>query len=259
MPFTISHAAAVLPLRKSANSRLPLAALMIGSLSPDFAYFLPLSLNRASSHDLEGILFFCLPAGLAVWLLFVRLLERPTIELLPAAWRERVPRSDANLTPRVLMFASLAVVLGALTHVAWDAFTHADTPITAAFPIFNSILFTVGDRPVRVYLLLQYLSSVIGLFALAWWGWNLRRAPKPDPVVVESGSSLSDRARIVALLSVIAAAGASALYSYASNLQGPFQARVFHMLIGGMTGWALAWVAVALWIKSRPLLARRRS
>ena len=248
MPFTISHAAAVLPLHRSGRSRLPLAALMIGSMSPDFAYFLPVDLNRASSHDLEGVIFLCLPLGLAAWLLFVRLLERPTIELLPAALRIRVPRSDPAFTPRALMFASLAIVLGALTHVAWDAFTHANTPITDAFPAFNTQLFTVGGRPIRVYLLLQYLSSVIGLAALAWWGWNLRRAPLAGRVT-ESPSSLSDRARIVALLALVAVSGASALYNYLSNLHGPFQARVFHLLIGAMAGWALAWVAIALWIR----------
>jgi hypothetical protein len=249
VPFTISHAAAVLPLQKSANSRLPLAALMIGSMSPDFAYFLPEILNRASSHDLEGIFLFCLPVGLALWLLFARLIERPTIELLPSAWRERVPRSDATLSLRVLAFAGLAVVLGALTHVAWDAFTHADTAITRAFPFFNLEVFSANGRPVRLYRVLQYLSSILGLAALAWWAWNLRRAPRVKRA--ESRTSLSDRMRIVALLTLVASSGGSALFGYFSNLHMPFDARMFHLLIGAMTGWALAWLAVALWVGSR--------
>ena len=70
MPFTVSHAAAVLPLK---NSRLPLAALMVGSMSPDFAYFLPAALSaRTASHSLPGIFLFCLPAGLCIWQLFVQ-------------------------------------------------------------------------------------------------------------------------------------------------------------------------------------------
>jgi len=239
----------VLPLQKSARSRLPLAALMIGSMAPDFAYFLPEILNRASSHDLEGIFLFCLPVGLALWLLFTRLIERPTIELLPAAWRERVPRSDTTLSFRVLGFASLAVVLGALTHVAWDAFTHADTPVTNAFPgFFYAEVFTSGDRPVRVFRVLQYLSSVIGLVALASWAWNLRRAPLANRAA--SRTSLSDRMRVFALLALVVASATSASFGYLTNLHSPFEARVFHLLIGGMTGWALAWVVVALWIRS---------
>jgi hypothetical protein len=114
------------------ENRLPLAALMIGSLSPDFAYFLPAELSRASTHNLNGICFSA--AGQpGLWLLFVRVLERPTIELLPAAWRWRVPRSDP-LSWRSLGFAGIAVIVGAVTHVLWDAFTHAHTFVTNTFP-----------------------------------------------------------------------------------------------------------------------------
>jgi hypothetical protein len=253
VPFTISHAAAVLPLHRSGNSRLPLAALMIGSMSPDFAYFLPEVLDRASSHDLEGVFLFCLPTSLTLWLLFTRLIERPTVELLPSAWRDRVPRSDTTLSLRVLALASMAVVLGALTHVAWDAFTHYGTPITDAFPIFNAEVFTAHGRPVRVYRVLQYLSSVIGLVALARWAWNLRRRP---PVAVQARATLSDRVRVIALLALLAASGGSALFGYVSNLHNSFEARMFHLLMGAMTGWGLAWLAVALWIGARSRISR---
>jgi hypothetical protein len=249
MPFTIAHAAAVLPVRNVAP-RLPLAALMIGTMSPDFAYFLPTGLDRASSHDLEGIFQFCLPVGLLLWLSFVHLLERPTIELLPEAWRARVPRSDRDFSWSTLVFAGLAVVIGALTHVAWDAFTHVGTPMTEAIPALNAPLFEMRGRPVRVYRLLQYLSSVIGLLALARWAWNLRRAPL-QPQATRRPSPLSDRGRMLAILFLVMASGAQALFNYVSNLHGPFEARIFHTLIGGMTGWALAWLAVALWIDAR--------
>lgn len=250
MPFTIAHAAAVLPLQ-GRNSRLPLAALMIGAMSPDFAYFLPAGLDRASSHDFEGVFLFCLPAGLALWLLFTRLMERPTIELLPRAWRERVPRSDPSLSPRTLVFAALGVVLGALTHVAWDAFTHINTPVTNAIPFFQVELFATDGRSFRVYRLLQYLSSVFGLGALAWWAWNLRRAPAPRHPLADSRASLTDRARVVALLTLVVVSAAFALLNYLDNLHGSFGTRMFHLLIGGMAGWAVAWVGVVLWIKLR--------
>lgn len=250
MPFTISHAAAVLPLRRSGASRLPLAALMIGAMSPDFAYFLPADLDRASSHSLEGIFQFCLPVGLALWLLFAHVLERPTLEMLPAAWRARVPRSDRSGSLRNLSFAALAVVLGALTHIAWDAFTHAGTPVSNAFPILNTRVFSVGGMTFRLHLVLQYLSSIVGLVALAWWAWNLRRAPIVAPAE-EHRSRLSDRARVAGLLLVVGASAAQAGVGYLTNLDDPFQTRIFHFLIGGMTGCALAWLALALWIRAR--------
>lgn len=251
MPFTISHAAAVLPLHSVSKARLPLAALMIGSMSPDFAYFLPESLAQASRHNLEGILFFCWPASLVLWLLFVHLIEGPTIELLPAAWRARVPRSGKTVSPKALALASIAVILGAMTHVAWDAFTHANTPITEAFPALRAELFTVRGRAIRVYLMLQYLSSIVGLLALASWALKLRRSTPRVRSVHESKSDLSDRMRIGAALFAIATSGATALFSYSSNPASRFEDRIFHLLIGGMTGWALAWCAVALFLTLR--------
>ena len=177
MPFTISHAAAVLPLKKS---RLPLAALMIGSMSPDFAYFLPVGLANTSWHDLAGILFFCLPAGLAAWLLFVRLLERPTIELLPEAWRVRVPRSDPRSVTRVRSFwPSIAVIVGALPTWPGTRSRTRNTAVTEAFPALRAEVFTFHGRSIRMYFVLQYLSSVIGLLALAIWARNLRRRCQP--------------------------------------------------------------------------------
>ncbi len=246
MPFTISHAAAVLPLRKLGGSRLPLAAMMIGSLSPDFAYFLPFGLGRMSTHDFDGILLFCWPMGLALWLLFVHLVERPTLDLLPAEWRARLPRSEAAPSFRMYAFASMAIILGAMTHVAWDAFTHANTTITNAFPALSAEVFTLRGRTVRVFLILQYLSSVIGLLALAIWARNVRRSA-PDPRrLAESRSPITDRMRIGAALMVIGTSAATALFGYASNSGLRFESRVFHLLVGGMTGWAVAWCAVAL-------------
>jgi hypothetical protein len=242
MPFTISHAAAVLPLRKL---RLPLAAMMIGSMAPDFPYFLPGDLSRTHTHDLEGIFTFCWPAGLLVWLSFARLLERPSIELLPERWRTHLPRSDARFAWKPLALASLGVIVGALTHIAWDAFTHGDTAVARIFPLLEAEMFQVRGRPVHVYFMLQILSSVAGLMALAWWTMRL---PNDAPARARRHVSripMSDRARIGILVSMMVVSTAVALASYAAFADARFEVRVYHMLINGMTTALLAWCAVA--------------
>jgi len=55
MPLTPAHAAAVVPLWRLLGSRAVLSALVIGSMTPDFAYFLPLGVRRAESHSLAGL------------------------------------------------------------------------------------------------------------------------------------------------------------------------------------------------------------
>ena len=244
MPFTISHAAAVLPLERYTRAKIPLAALMIGSMAPDFGYFLPVSMSRSSTHDLDGLFLFCWPVGLAVWLLFVHVLERPTIELLPAPWRERVAHSDTSVTLKALALASIGILIGALTHIAWDAFTHRNTAVVEAFPLLRAELFEYRGRTLRLFVLLQYLSSVVGLLALAWWGWNLRNAPRVE--TAHKRNFLTDRARLGAVVVVLITSGATALLSFAESAGDRFEHRMFHLLIGGMTGWLLAWCVVAV-------------
>jgi len=247
VPFTISHAAAVLPLQRITRSRIPLAALMIGSMSPDFAYFLPFDLGRTSTHDFDGMFLFCWPVGLAVWLLFVKLLERPTIELLPAAWRERVPRS-LPVTPRAVLLASLGIIVGAMTHIAWDAFTHVNTTITNLFPVLEAEVFQFHGRSIRVYLVLQYASSVAGLLALAYWGYNLRHGPPPARPARYQLGFLTDRARIGAALTVIGTSAVVGLISFVATAGYRLETRIFHTLVNGMIAWLLAWCLVAVMI-----------
>ena len=65
MPFTVSHAAAVLPFRKL---NLVWSAFIIGSMAPDFPYIVGNTDYRAIGHHFPGIIEFTLPAALlALW------------------------------------------------------------------------------------------------------------------------------------------------------------------------------------------------
>jgi hypothetical protein len=260
MPFTISHAAAALPVHYFCKSRLPLAALMVGSMSPDFAYFLPGELGRHATHTVPGVFLFCLPVGLAVWLFYIAVLERPTIAFLPDEWRRRIAPTP-RLTTRGLLAAALAIVAGALTHLVWDAFTHHSTPVTQALPAFTTKLFDAGGVSVRVYFVLQVLSSVLGLAALGAWALGIRNRPvlSRAECIPESLHTVSNFERVLALLFVSASAcavGFLNLLRYDGLRPG---GELFVLLIGGMTGAALGWtvVAIAIRFRSRSRTSRR--
>ena len=63
MPFTVSHAAAALPFRRA---RLVTSALVVGTMAPDFEYFLPLKTHDTFGHTFPGILVLTLPVALLV-------------------------------------------------------------------------------------------------------------------------------------------------------------------------------------------------
>ena len=98
MPFTISHAAVVLPFSRFLARRRLLSAAMIGSMVPDFGWFMPWRPTRFETHSVIGLLTFCLPVGLAVYWIFQRLIKTPLMELLPdgayARWRAFAAPAD---------------------------------------------------------------------------------------------------------------------------------------------------------------------
>ena len=252
MPFTVSHAAAVLPLHRLGKGRLPMAALMVGSMSPDFSYFLPGDLAVLPTHTFFGLFWFCLPAGLLVWMLFVHLLEAPTISLLPEDWRVRITPSRRQVTVATLALACVAIVIGAATHVVWDSFTHRWTPVADALPVLQTPLFKIGDQDIRVYKLLQHLSTVVGMAILLAWAWRIRHAtPHSTRVspstIATAGAPL--RTRLAAAGILLATSGAFAVANYMSHDGVRFERRLYHLAIGGMSGWMLAWCAVAIGLR----------
>ena len=249
MPFTISHAAAVLPLQKT---RLPLAALMIGSMSPDFSYFLPGEPLREITHSIAGIFWFCWPVSVALWFLFVGVLEQPTLALLPDRWRAKFAPSDREVSVKTLALASAAVILGAATHILWDSFTHRGTAVVDALPALHAVAFHAHGWRVRWFVVLQHLSSIFGLLTLLIWAWRL----PPIHSFPRSLPSASHATRLWVVAILIAVSLTLAITGYILNSDTWFMRRLFHFAIGGMTGWVAAWIAIALWFSSQARLQR---
>src|SRR3954462_8835891 len=87
MPITPAHAAAAWPLH-AAWRRLPLAALVIGTLSPDLEYVLRLEPRGKFGHSPAGLVVFCLPVTLLVWYVWRSLVRAALTPLLAP----RLPR-----------------------------------------------------------------------------------------------------------------------------------------------------------------------
>jgi hypothetical protein len=246
MPFTISHAAAVLPLTRTG---LPLAALMIGSMSPDFAYFVPEGPGLLS-HSIPGLFEFCWPVGLFVWLVYVHLLETPTLALLPDSWRGVFRRSERALPLRNFALASVAVVLGAATHILWDGFTHAKTPVVNQLPFLTTQVEFFGKQ-FPLYRFLQHLSTVLGLVMLVAWAVMLKKSQSSVFDATSPVRAATHGERVFALLLVLALPALLGVDAYLEFPGLSFGRRLFHGAIAGMTGLALAWIAIAVVMRLR--------
>ena len=259
MPFTLAHPAAILPFRRWCRIPGALSALVIGSMSPDFVYFLALDIDSDFSHSLEGLFLFCLPASFVVFALFHLVFKRPLTALLPARMRgalqlpENVDKGGPFRQGALLL---AYIFLGACTHVVWDDFTHADGFAVRSLPLLRTVVDMGGGWTLPGYRVLQYGSSVLGLLFL----WRAAWQAAPQIPRFAFAPAVAPRAvRTAVLLAVACAGAAGALHGWQVNLQEPewehvaFRAVVNGMKYGGavLGLFALAWHA-ARW-SGRPV------
>lgn len=174
MPFTPSHAAAVLPFLRTP---LPASALVIGSITPDLPFYLPVELPWPT-HTALALISTDLLLGLGAWTVWHGLFAEPARAAAPVSLRGRVPGPAPGLGARVASawrvgWTLLALVVGAATHVVWDEFTHARRWGPEHLPALAA-----SWGPLPGYRWLQYATSVAGglvllSWLLRWW----RRAP----------------------------------------------------------------------------------
>ena len=171
MPFTAAHPAAVIPLDRLLGERASTSALVIGSATPDVAYFVPAALDPVGSHSLGGLFAFCLPAGCALYCVFHWSIAPLVVDLAPQPIRTRLPLQwgPGRLPDRPFVWVVLSLLLGALTHIVWDSFTHATGWVVLAAPALATPLLTWHGYTVFVYKVLQHGSSLVGLSLVVWW------------------------------------------------------------------------------------------
>jgi hypothetical protein len=187
LPFTLSHAAAVLPaLRRNGVARGPLvaSALVTGSFAPDMTYFAATAVPEAMvfgevTHSPAGIVTVDVVIAAVLVTLWLAVRE-PLVALLPERWRGRLygaVRGAVRRERRPVVLAAwfaLSAALGATTHVVWDTFTHIDRWGTRAIPFLGEV---VAGFPVYTYA--QYGSSALALGVLGWFAVRaVREAPE---------------------------------------------------------------------------------
>lgn len=187
MPFTLSHAAAVIPF---ARRGMVFSALAVGSMAPDFVYFTKFSPGSVFSHSVPGVLFYCVPAGLLVLWLFHFVVKRPMASLLPASHQRRlVPWMNRfSFGPfRHFFLIIVSLIIGGFTHLIWDSFTHPDGWVVEHFPVLSLPVRETSLGPLRFYRVLQHGSTLFGAVVLlgCYWRWWLRAPVHPVESIVQ--------------------------------------------------------------------------
>ena len=185
MPFTISHTVAVIPLYKYLGKFGALSALIIGSMTPDFAYLTPYLVHqRMDSHSLLGVYLYAIPMGLTVYFLYHLLMAPVIVSLFPQALKKYLHEDlFVGRLPDIPSYALIfSLVLGALTHILWDFFTH-QSGLPQFIHWMDVPLTSLDGYDIMPYRVLQHFSSLFGLTLLIFWIWQWVARKKSKPTI----------------------------------------------------------------------------
>jgi hypothetical protein len=253
VPFTLSHAAAALPFRRT---RLITSAVVIGTFAPDFEYFLRLAPEDRYGHMMPGILVLTLPVAFLVFWAFEKFLKLPLFMLLPEGVQRKV---QVDRTPfriggmRRFLLIVTSLLMGIATHIVWDSLTHFNTWFYQHIePLRGSYVLPVLGR-MAGYVVMQGVSSVLGLAIVAVWFWHwYRTTPSSAEALPKALLGMQKFAIASGIIAVAVVAGLLRAVIRAGLSTNPHQLR--HFLVQAVaTAMALAWwqlVAYGLFLQS---------
>ncbi|MDB4959053.1 MAG: hypothetical protein JWO36_6622 [Myxococcales bacterium] len=190
MPFTPAHPLAVWPLMRWHRAlRLDPICLVIGSMAPDFEYFIHGEQRGNFGHTLLGIPLWGVPVTLILSTVFHAVVKWPLLFVAPRWIAQRAIASVAKPWPGSWTIASLAGLvlssaIGDMTHLVWDGFTHNDGFGERHFPVLGEIVRVPALGDMVVARVLQYGFSVIGLVAVTLWAWQALRTRPPREIAI---------------------------------------------------------------------------
>jgi len=175
MPFTLSHAMFAAPLKYIKPKYLSTTGLILGSMSPDFEYFIMLEPYRSIGHSIAGLFLQALPLSIIIAYLVHHLIKVPLSLHITSRYNlsSRLYQfmHQENLdTVRSWIVLIMSIVIGFGTHIVIDGFTHAHGYFVNLLPALNDVLF----MSMPTYKALQYSTSILGLiFIVCMIGYYL--------------------------------------------------------------------------------------
>jgi hypothetical protein len=128
MPFTFAHPAIVLPVTYLPRKYYSLSALIIGSMTPDFEYFIWFRNKSQYSHSWPGVVWFDIPLGLILLFLYNNVVRNTLIEHLPFGLNVRFSAFEKfnwnEYFRKNVFVVIISLIVGIASHIFWDSFTH---------------------------------------------------------------------------------------------------------------------------------------
>jgi hypothetical protein len=169
MPFTFSHPAIILPLKYLPKKWFSLTGLIIGSLTPDFEYFIRMKVQSNYSHTFAGIFWFDFPLALLIAFLFHNIVRNNLFINSPKFLRQRIQafnKFNWNLYFKTnTITVVISILIGISSHLFWDSFTHEHGYFINRIALLKETV-TFFNQKIPVFKIVQHLSTFIGGFII---------------------------------------------------------------------------------------------
>lgn len=190
MPFTLSHPAAIIPFKYLPKKWISATGLVIGSVVPDFEYFIRMQVKSIYSHTWLGMLWFNLPLGLILAFVYHGIVKKPFIQNLPGVLKIRFSRyTQFNWNSYFLKNMHIVVIsllVGTATHLFWDSFTHPFGYFVRLIPALRTKVVLLNLQ-VPVYKIFQHASTVVGGVVVLYFIWKMPTGHSVPPTKNISG------------------------------------------------------------------------
>jgi len=181
MPFTFSHPALILPLAYLSKRWFSLTGLIIGSMIPDFEYFIRMRMSSQYSHTISGVFWFDLPLVILVAFIFHNIIRNSLYSNLPRFLQERlITFIDFNWNSyfkQNWIVVIISALIGIFSHLLWDSFTHETGYFVEKFTSLNNNIILLSS-PVPVFRILQHVSTLTGGIILFFVIINITKGNK---------------------------------------------------------------------------------
>jgi Domain of unknown function (DUF4184) len=178
MPLTFSHPAIILPAKYLPERWVSMTGLIIGSIAPDFEYFIRMRVESMYSHTWTGMFWFDLPLSILLTFIYHHIIRNPLICNLPVFLKKRLSRyMDFNWMQYFkhnFLKVIICLLVGISSHIFLDSFTHPHGDFVKLIPFLHQETTVFGIN-MLTFKLAHYISTFIGAFIV---GYAIIRIPK---------------------------------------------------------------------------------
>ena len=172
MPLTIAHPAILLPLTKLPNRWFCWTGLVCGAIAPDFEYFFRLETTSLYTHNLDATFTINILIAFFIAVVYQALVKNTLINNAPSSikliyYKDYNLDWFKNLNKRYLIVL-YSIIIGALSHLFWDSFTHRSGYFVEQIPTLSHSIF-FGRIQLKPFKILQHTSTIVGTSSLFFY------------------------------------------------------------------------------------------